>query len=95
MRCLDTKNDNTLWADAIATEISKIKVTFKLLNNGTLALRNYQFVKCHIIYDVKMKGFRRKGWLVAGGHITTAPSTVTYVSVVSRKSARIALSCSQ
>ena len=44
-----------------------------------------------MIYDVKMEGFRRKARLVAGGHMTTAPSAVTYASVVSRESVRIAL----
>ena len=30
-------------------------------------------------------------WLVAGDHVTKAPMTITYVSVVSRKTVRIAL----
>ena len=53
--------------------------------------RDYQFVKCHIVWDVKMEDFRRKARLVAGGHMTTAPAAITYASVVSRESVRIAL----
>ena len=90
-RILDENNGNTLWADAIVTEISNMKVTFQILDDGTRTPRDYQFVKCHMIYDVKMKGFRRKARLVAGGHMTTAPSAVTYASVVSRESVQIAL----
>ena len=44
----------------------------------------YQEVSCHIIFDVKMgKNFLRKSRMVAGGHNNTAPSSLTYLSVVS------------
>jgi hypothetical protein len=38
-----------------------------------------------------MENFRRKVRLVAGGHVTEAPPTITYASVVSRETVRIAL----
>ena len=44
-----------------------------------------------MVYDVKMENFQCKAWLVAGGHMTDAPALITYASVVSRKSVRIAL----
>jgi hypothetical protein len=45
-----------------------------------------------LIFDVKMgENFRRKARFVAGGHMTDVPSTLTYASVVSRDSVRIAL----
>ena len=45
-----------------------------------------------MIFDVKMgENFRRKARMVAGGHQTTTPNTLTYASVVSRDSVRIAL----
>jgi len=45
-----------------------------------------------MIYDVKLgENFRRKARLVAGGHVTDAPSSLTYSSVVSRDSVRICL----
>ena len=51
----------------------------------------FQYIKCHIIFDVKMGGnFRRKARMVAGGHMTETPSSITYSSVVSRDSVRIA-----
>ena len=37
------------------------------------------------------KNFRRKSLMVAGGHNTTAPYFLNYLSVVSRASVRIAL----
>lgn len=38
-----------------------------------------------------MEDFQRKARLVAGGHMTEAPASITYASVVSRESVRIAL----
>ena len=52
----------------------------------------YQEIKCHIIFDIKLgENFRRKSQLVGGRHTTTAPASITYSSVVSRESVRIAL----
>ena len=44
-----------------------------------------------MVFDVKMEDFRRKARLVAGGHMTEAPPNITYASVVSRETVRIAL----
>ena len=52
----------------------------------------FQEIKCHMIFDVKIgENFRRKAHLVAGGHTTDAPATLTYLSAVSRNSDWIAL----
>jgi hypothetical protein len=40
---------------------------------------------------VKMEDFRRKARFVEGGHTTDNPHAMTYASVVSRESARVAL----
>jgi len=45
-----------------------------------------------MIFDIKMNGsFTRKARLVADGHKTKPPTSITYSSVVSRDSVRIAL----
>ena len=44
-----------------------------------------------MVFDIKQEDFRRKARLVAGGHTTVAPAKITYASVVSRESLRIAL----
>ena len=44
------------------------------------------------MFDIKLsENFRRKARLVADGHLTEAPKSVTYSSVVSRDSVRICL----
>jgi len=88
---LDKKNGNTFWADAIAKEMRDVRVAFKILPDGQLAPIGYQRIPCHMIFDIKMEDFRRKARLVAGGHMTKAPATITYASVVSRETVRIAL----
>ena len=40
---------------------------------------------------MKMEDFRQKARLVAGGHRTEAPATITYASVVSSETVRLAL----
>ena len=42
-------------------------------------------------YQMGSQYFRQKARLVAGGHMTKAPATVTYFNIVSRKAVRIVL----
>jgi hypothetical protein len=44
-----------------------------------------------MIFDVNMEDFRRKARFVAGGNTTDTPHAMTYASVVSRESVRVAL----
>jgi len=44
-----------------------------------------------MVFDIKMEDFRRKARLVTGGHMTGAPATITYASVVSWETVRLAL----
>jgi hypothetical protein len=88
---LGHKNGNTLWADAIAKEMKEVRIAFNILPDGHAASIGYQKIPCHMIFDVKMEDFRRKARLVAGGHRTEAPATITYASVVSRETVRLAL----
>ena len=58
-------------------------------------LPGYQQIKCHMIFDIKLsRNLSRKAQLVGGGQTTTAPSSITFSSLVSRDSVRIALTIS-
>jgi hypothetical protein len=61
--------------------------------DGELTQDGYKFVSTHMALDVKLgENYRRQARLVADGHKTDTPtSTITYSSVVSRDSVRIAL----
>ena len=90
---LDRANGDTLWWDAICKEMKNVRIAFDEYEGDVKDLpSNYQQIKCHMIFDIKMgENFRRKARMVAGGHMTTSPSSLTYSSVVSRDSVRIAL----
>jgi hypothetical protein len=79
---LDRENNNTLWQDAVLQEMKKVSVAFQMLKEGEAVPPTFQEICCHLIFDVKMKDFRRKARFVAGGHMTEAPKTLTYASVV-------------
>jgi hypothetical protein len=86
---LDQENGNTLWHNAIQKELKNVQVAFKFLSDDEPTTVGYKQIPCHIIFDIKMD-FTRKARFVAGGHKTDPPSSLTYSSVVSRDSVRIA-----
>ena len=89
---IDATNKNTKWRDAIFEEMKKIRAAFELYEDDPKNLIGYQKITTHFIFDIKLgENFRRKARLVADGHKTETPSSVTYSSVVSRDSVRICL----
>ena len=86
---IDARNNNHFWRDAIDKEMTNVKVAFKFLGHGMPPPVGFTHIRCHIIFDVKMD-LTRKARFVAGGHMTAPPSSMTYASVVSRESVRIA-----
>jgi hypothetical protein len=93
-REIDAENGNTYWWDAILKEMRNVRPALKAWEKAKEDIPpGYQQIKCHLIFDVKMgENFRRKARFVAGGHTTEVPeSLITYSSVMSRDSVRIAL----
>ena len=48
-------------------------------------------MQCQMVFNIKMEDLSYKAGLVAGDHITEAPATIMYASVMSRETVRIAL----
>jgi hypothetical protein len=71
--------------------MKNVRIAFQILGGDESVPPTYQEIRCHVIFDVKMKGFRRKARFFAGGHTTDTPHAMTYASVVSRESVRISL----
>jgi hypothetical protein len=69
----------------------EVRIVFNILHDGGSAPIGYQKIPCHMIFDIKMEDFRQKARLVAGGHLTQAPTTITYDSVVSCETLRLDL----
>jgi hypothetical protein len=93
---LDRQAGTDFWQKAIDKEIAKVKIAWEVRENlskedcrAGKALIGYTEITCHMIFDVKMD-FSRKARFVAGGHLTEAPASITYSSVVSRDSVRLA-----
>ena len=85
----DKDNGNTYWHDAIQKEMQNSKIAFELLGMGEQPPPGYKRIRCHLNFEVKMD-LRRKARYVAGGHLTDPPTYMTYSTVVSRESVRIA-----
>jgi hypothetical protein len=86
---LDRINNNTLWYDAIMKEMTNVRIAFNIKGKSEPAPPGYKHIPLRIIFDIKMD-FTHKARLVAGGHVTDPPTSLTYSSVVLRNSVRIA-----
>lgn len=86
---LDTDNGNSFWKEAISKEMANVKVAFTFKSKDDHPPVGYKQIRCHLIFDVKMD-LTRKARFVAGGHMTDPPTAMTYASVVSRDSVRLA-----
>jgi hypothetical protein len=89
---IDKDNKNSAWQDAVKKEMVTVRPAFEVHEGEIRSLVGYQEIKCQFVFDVKLgEGFRKKARLVALGNRTQTPTTLTYSSVVSRDSVRIAL----
>ena len=96
---IDEETGTDFWRKAIDKELRKAKVAWEAREDldkeevrAGRQLIGYTEIKCHMAFDVKMD-FTRKARFCAGGHMTEAPLSITYSSVASRDSVRIAFTC--
>lgn len=85
---IDKERGDTFWQDAINKEMGNVRIAFDIRSEKN-APPGYQRIPHQLIFEIKMD-FTRKARLVAGGHKTAPPTELTYSSVVSRESVRIA-----
>ena len=88
---LDENNGDTLWKKSNAKEMKNVREAFKIFAEGGNPLPGYHKIRCHMIFHINIKDFRRKTRLVSGGHVAEPADTIIYVSVVSRETVHIAL----
>ena len=87
---IDRETNTDFWAKAIIKEMKNCLCIFEFLDDDAPLPVGYQRIPYRIVFDVKMD-LTRKARICAGGHTTDPPSSITYASVVSRDSVRIAL----
>ena len=93
----DRESGTDFWWKAIQKETGKVEVALEYdesvspeqVRQDKSLYVGFQEIKCHMIFDVKMD-LTRKARFVAGGHLTETPASITYSSVVSRDSVRLA-----
>jgi len=86
---IDRETNTDFWAKAIEKEMTHVFPAFKILEEGEKAPIMSKYIRCHMIFDLKLD-LTRKARFVAGGHMTDPPTCLTYSSVVSRDSVRLA-----
>ena len=94
---IDKETGTDFWWKAIQKELQKVMVAFEFddgltpeqVRQDKSLYVAFQEITCHMIFDVKMD-LTRKARFVAGGHLTEPPTSITYSSVVSRDSVRLA-----
>ena len=50
---LDEQNGNTLWQDAIKTELDQINSYGTFMDNGKKVPKDYKRIPVHFVFDVK------------------------------------------
>jgi hypothetical protein len=68
---IDRRTGTTFWRNTINKEMATVAHVFEFVKDDEI-LGNYQFVLCHMVFDVKMD-LTRKARFVAGGHMTDPP----------------------
>ena len=46
-----------MWQDAIKKETDAVRIAFRVLEEGKEILPTYQFMKCHMIFTIKIEDF--------------------------------------
>ena len=71
---LDKRNGNTLWADAIAKDMCSVRCVLILEAWGDIPSPGHQFIKCRMIFDVKIEDLQRKARMDAGDQMNQLKS---------------------
>jgi hypothetical protein len=86
---IDKETNTNFWHDGIKKEMKNVMIAFHFFAPNTKSPVGFKWIRCHMIFDVKMD-FTHKEGFVAGSHMTYPPTSITYSSVGSRDSIKIA-----
>src|SRR5687767_4920687 len=50
---IDQENGDSLWGEAIETEMKNVRIAFQLHDGNPKELIGYQEIKCHMVFDIK------------------------------------------
>ena len=83
---IDRQTNTTYWSYVIKKEMKTVDVAFEVLEDDENLPVGYQYMECHMVFDIKMGSLQRKARMVGGGHMTDLPSVHTFASIVSQDS---------
>ena len=89
---IDKKNRNTLCQDATEKDMENVKIAFQIIPKSEKASNGYQYVYCHLVFNIKREVFFRNACLVVGGHMTL---TWDVISIFTRETVHTALSIAE
>jgi len=55
---IDRENGDDRWAKSIQEEMNNVRIAFRILDDDTKIPIGYQYMSCHIVFDVKFDGFK-------------------------------------
>ena len=58
----------------MTTKINAVQVAFKTKRGDKNILPSYPYIRCHMLFDVKMEDFCRKEIYVTQGNMTEVPA---------------------
>ena len=86
---IDDETSSSHWRDALTREAKTVLPALKILDKNESVPPGYKYIELLTIFDIKMD-LTRKARICARGDQTETPSSITYASVVTRESIRIA-----
>ncbi len=75
---LDKDNGNIMWDDTILKEMKNLSVAFNVIENCSNSSNGCHFLKCHMIFDIKMGDFHHKARFLAGGNRSREIVQITF-----------------
>jgi hypothetical protein len=74
---IDKAANTTFWHDAIKKAMKNVMIAFRFLDPNAKSPFGFKWIRCHMIFVVKMD-FTHKARFVVGGHMTNPPTSLTY-----------------
>ena len=71
--------------------MENVKITFQTIPEGEKPPNGFQYINCHMAFDIKIEDFCRQECLAVGGHMTHTLNVITYSSEVIRETEYTAL----
>ena len=64
---IDKETGTTFWRDAIEKEMKTIMVAFNILEEGSEKPTARNYIRCHLVFDIKAGSLKRKARFCADG----------------------------